>query len=200
MKYVYPDLRAKYRKYRKDINSKCIREFKMPLEHLLQKPDPSVSEKEFIDYYKKLMPVGDQPCIINRIAWLFETTFQSYHGTIANAKPFDYSILKSGAAYSKSDYQKIAKIKSEYEDAVKYYQQLANKQRLEKDEIRTNRTVLLSLFQEKCAKICPNEKELCDIILDLCYTSNQSKQFAWDICGETIIENLLEKNNNTINY
>ncbi len=200
MKYVYPDLRAKYRKYRKDINSKCIREFKMPLEHLLQKPDPSVSEKEFIDYYKKLMPVGDQPCIINRIAWLFETTFQSYHGTIANAKPFDYSILKSGAAYSKSDYQKIAKIKSEYEDAVKYYQQLANKQRLEKDEIRTNRAVLLSLFQEKCAKICPNEKELCDIILDLCYTSNQSKQFAWDICGETIIENLLEKNNNTINY
>lgn len=44
------------------------------------------------------------------------------------------------------------------------------------------------------------KKMLCDIIIDLCYSSSKSKQFAWDICGEVIIENLLEKNNHMMNY
>jgi hypothetical protein len=34
----------------------------------------------------------------------------------------------------------------------------------------------------------------------MCYKSNRSKQFAWDICGETMINNLLKANDNTIHY
>lgn len=200
MKYVYPDLMAKYNKYIKDTNSKCIREFKMSIVDLIQKPNKTIPEKEFLDYYKRLMPVGDNGCIINRIAWLFEDTFKSYLSEYIKTKEFDYSILKSGVEYSKNDYQKIAKIKSEYDDTVKYYQQLANKQRLDKDEVSVNRNMMLLKFKSKCEKICSNEKELCDIVIDLCYSSSKSKQFAWDICGEVIIENLLEKNGYTTNY
>lgn len=200
MKYVYPDLMAKYNKYLKDTNSKCIREFKMSMVDLIQKPNKTIPEKEFVEYYKKLMPVGDNPCTINRIAWLFEDTFKSYLSEYTKTSEFDYSILKSGVEYSKNDYQKIAKIKSEYDDSVKYYQQLANKQRLDKDEVSINRNMMLLKFKEKCEEICSNEKELCDIVIDLCYSSSKSKQFAWDICGEVIIENLLEKNDNIINY
>ena len=76
MKYVYPDLMAKYNKYLKDTNSKCIREFKMSMIDLINKPNKTIPEKDFIEYYKKLMPVGDNPCTINRIAWLFENTFK----------------------------------------------------------------------------------------------------------------------------
>ena len=200
MKYVYPDLMTKYNKYLKDTNSKCIREFKMPLADLMKKPDKTTAEKEFIEYYKKFMPVGDNPCTINRIAWLFEDIFQSYLSEYIKTKQFDYSILKSGTAYSKNDYQKIAKIKSEYESCVKYYQQLANKQRLDKDEVSLNRNMMLLKFKAACEEICSNKKELCDIVIDLCYSSSKSKQFAWDICGEVIVENLLAQNNHTINY
>lgn len=200
MKYVYPDLMAKYNKYLKDTNSKCIREFKISMVDLIQKPNKTIPEKEFIEYYKKLMPVGDNPCTINRIAWLFEDIFKSYLSKYAKTSEFDYSILKSGVEYSKNDYQKIAKIKSEYDDSVKYYQQLANKQRLDKDEVSVNRNMMLLKFKSKCEEVCSNEKELCDIVIDLCYSSSKSKQFAWDICGEVIIENLLEKNDNIINY
>ncbi|MBP0064346.1 hypothetical protein JYQ78_14230, partial [Anaerobutyricum hallii] len=43
--------------------------------------------------------------------------------------------------------------------------------------------------------------ELCNIVLDLCYSkSKYSKQFAWDICGETFIQNLLRRNNYRISY
>ena len=200
MKYVYPDLMAKYNKYLKDTNSKCIREFKMSMIDLMNKPNKTIPEKDFIEYYKKLMPVGDNPCTINRIAWLFENTFKSYISEFSKTREFDYSILKSGVEYSKNDYQKIAKLKSEYDDSVKYYQQLANKQRLDKDEVTVNRNMMLLKFKSKCEEICPNEKELCDIIIDLCYSSSKSKQFAWDICGEVIIDNLLNKNDHMINY
>jgi len=200
MKYVYPDLMAKYNKYIKDTNSKCIREFKMSIVDLIHKPNKTIPEKDFLDYYKRLMPVGDNRCTINRIAWLFEDTFKSYLSEYIKTKAFDYSILKSGVEYSKNDYQKIAKIKSEYDNTVKYYQQLANKQRLDKDEVNVNRNMMLLNFKSKCEEICSNEKELCDIVIDLCYSSSKSKQFAWDICGEVIIENLLEKNGYIINY
>lgn len=200
MKYVYPDLMAKYNKYLKDTNSKCIREFKMSMVDLIQKPNKTIPEKEFVEYYKKLMPVGDNPCTINRMAWLFEETFKSYISEYSKTIEFDYSILKSGVEYSKNDYQKISKIKSEYDDSVKYYQQLANKQRLDRDEVSINRNMMLLKFKSKCEEICSNEKELCDIIVDLCYSSSKSKQFAWDICGEVIIDNLLDKNDHMINY
>lgn len=200
MKYVYPDLMAKYNKYRKDTNSKCIREFKIPLSALLQKTDKTSSEKEFIEYYKKFMPVGDNACTINRISWLFEDTFRSHLKKYKENRSFDRSILKSGAVYSKQDYRKIAEIKSEYDDSVKCFQQLSNSQRLDKDEINVNRNMMLLKFKAMCEEICPNEKELCNILIDLCYSSSKSKQFVWDICGEIIIENLLDKNNRTINY
>lgn len=200
MKYIYPDLMAKYKKYLKDTNSKCIREFKMSMRDLIQKPNKTIPEKEFVEYYKKFMPVGNSPCVINRIAWLFEDTFRSYMNKYRKEKDFDFSILKSGVEYSKNDYQKIMKVKSEYEDAVKYYQRLSNKQRMDKEEVNINRNMMLLKFKAKCEEICSNEKELCDIVIDLCYSSPKSKQFAWDVCGEIIIQNLLKKNDFTINY
>ena len=59
---------------------------------------------------------------------------------------------------------------------------------------------MLLRFRSKCEEICPDRKELCDIVLDICYSSARSKQFAWDICGDTIIDNLLKENNHMISY
>ena len=56
-------------------------------------------------------------------------------------------------------------------------------------------------FKQQCAEQCPNQQILCNIILDLCYSNPKySKQFAWDICGGTFIQNLLKRNHNTISY
>lgn len=200
MKYVYPDLMTAYNRYIKDTNSKCIREFQRPLDELIQKPDQTAAEKEFLEYYNAFMPVGNNPCTINRIAWLIENTFQSDPHTNDKTGEFDYSILKSGVAYNKNHYQKIAKIKAEYDDLVKFYQMAAKKQRLDKEEIMRNRNMMRLSFQSQCEQICPNEQELCDILIDLCYSSPKSKQFVWDICGDVIIKNLLKKNGFIINY
>jgi len=200
MRYIYPELMAEYNKYIRDTNNKCIREFKISLSDLMSKPEKSDEEDIFIQYYRKFMPVGNNQCTINRICYLFEDKFKEYIGDLKTSSEFDYFILKSGVEYSRHDYKKIEKIKLEYDDCVRNYQKLANRQRLDKDELGLTREIMLLNFKSTCETICSNQKELCDIVLDLCYSNSKSKQFAWDMCGDVIIENLLKKNNFTINY
>jgi hypothetical protein len=71
---------------------------------------------------------------------------------------------------------------------------------------------LVQIFSEKCEEICPNRYELCNILVDLCYSGSINKrtgkhlekrldkEIVWTICGETIIENLLSKNNHNLYY
>ncbi len=200
MKYVYPDLLSDWKNYVKTANSKCIREFQMPLEELRKKSDKTPSENEFLLYYERLKPVGESPCVVNRIAWLFEQTFCNFFSQKAHKGRFDYQILKSGTAYSQRDYSKIKKVKDEYDERIQAFQQLSHSQRLDKEEAALNKSIMMMQFRSQCEQICPNEKMLCDIVLDLCYPFEKSKQFAWDICGETILENLLEQNNRTIHF
>lgn len=49
-------------------------------------------------------------------------------------------------------------------------------------------------FVRQCYEVSSNEKQLCDILLDVCYTRECSKQLCWDIAGKQIIKNLIEKN------
>ena len=55
-----------------------------------------------------------------------------------------------------------------------------------------------NVFEAECYKICDNPYELANIVLDICYNTKNSKQFAWDICGDIFIKNILNKNNNKI--
>lgn len=97
-----------------------------------------------------------------------------------------------------------------YKDIEKVYQRYrCTSDRALKEGIKRNESdqdaemtheFRVSIAKSECEKICPNEDELCDIICNLCYTSEHSKQFAWDVCGETMLKNLMERNNNEIQY
>lgn len=87
-------------------------------------------------------------------------------------------------------------ISSLYETYAREVQQFksrsANTYIREEDAART-REFLLDQFRRESAALCPNEAELCDILIDLCYCDNRSKQFVWDLCGHVILRNLLQK-------
>ena len=56
------------------------------------------------------------------------------------------------------------------------------------------------LFKGKFYEVCSNEKILCDILIDLLYDKPNSKSVVWEMCGDVIIDNLLEKANGVIEY
>lgn len=199
MQYIYPDEKAKLAEYVKTNNAKCLIRFRMTLQELLNKPDQDEEETIFIEHYYKRMPLGIAPCTINKICWNIEKQFDSIN--FSDHGNFDYSILKSDVKYSNTMYKKIEKIYSRYKHELASYMQHAKTERIKSDDRHMQKYILKDQFKRQCLLECPNEDYLCNIVLDLCYMkSNSSKQFAWDICGDVFIRNLLKRNNYVVEY
>lgn len=199
LQYVYPAERTRLNAYRKKNNEKSMMRFRVPLEELLRKEDKTPEEAEFVSCYERQMPLGTAPCTVNRICQKIENAFDGIE-TSAPAD-FDHSILKSNAGYSKQLYGKISRIYEQYRHETASYAQYAKSERIKPEERRTQKQIFVDQFQRQCLEQCPNEETLCDIVLDLCYAgSNSSKQFAWDICGDVMIRNLLKRHHNIITY
>lgn len=202
MRYIYPDLMGRYNKYIKNTEKKCIREFRQTIDELLSKDKNELEQKEaeFIHYYYFRMPVGIHDCVMNKICRRFEDEFDNYFLKNVSEDDFNYGIMKSGQEYGSKQYYQIAKLYDQYIKRLGEFMQFSKKERVDEDEMINKRIIMLNSFKENCLKVCSNSAQLCDIILDLCYSRSNSKQFCWDICSDEIISNLLANNNNTIFY
>lgn len=199
MQYVYPSERARMNEYIKKNNEKCIMRFRITLDELLAKTERIQDEEKFIYCYYQRMPLGTAPCTINKICWKIEELFDDTEWL--NSGEFDYSILKCDVEYSNQLYNKIKKIYDRYRRETANYMQYAKTERIKSDERQMQKYIFKEQFKRQCLEQCPNKEYLCNIVLDLCYSkSKYSKQFAWDICGDMFIQNLLKRHNYMVTY
>lgn len=199
MQYIYPSERAELNNYRKKNNEKSLMRFRLTLEQLVKKENKTKEEERFVSCYYDRMPLGIGPCTVNKICWRIEELFD--HIDLSGDVDFDYTIMKSDIAYSDKVYNKIKKLYESYKRSLQSYIQYAKTERIKSDDRQIQKYLLKEEFKEKCLRDCPNEDMLCNIVLDLCYSkSKNSKQFAWDMCGEVFIKNLLRRNNYKISY
>lgn len=200
MNYIYPEQMSKYKEYIKNTNQKCVMTYRMSIEELKRKQNKTKDEQEFLEWFEKMMPVSHSPSVMNRLCKMVESEFNGYVTSIKKRSSFNYEILKCGVVYSKSDYSRIKNIYDEYIKNLSEIQKRKNTVRSDSNEIEKNIIEFNQKFKRDCTLICSNKYELCDIILDICYNSSYSKHFAWQICGDVIISNLLKRNNNTITF
>lgn len=202
MKYIYPTLSRQYSDYIKKCNMNSIRQFCLSIDELLEIPYEDLTEQQqtFVDYYTKLMPVGNGDCVMNKICHLFEDAFDKRAVNQTETKSFDYSTLASGSKYTSYQRDKIAKLFNEYTDRTQKYIRVSNSQGESRDTQDTALSSMRAEFLEECNIACPNEQVLYDIIIDIAGKKNGTKKFIWDICGDVILENLLEKNNYRFEY
>lgn len=200
MCYIYPSLMTEYTKYISSLHSNCIRYFGLTYEELLSKDEKTDDELNFINDFNSGLPVGMSNCVVNKIAWIFEEEFDGYLKAFKVDSEFDYSILKSNKQYISEIFLAIKQQYELYKSELSVLMQKTKKERVSSYMFNPLKKHISDTFIEKCSFICPDINMLGDIVLDLCYTTNNSKQFAWDLCGEVFIDNLLEKNNNMISY
>lgn len=198
MTYVYPSLRTNNNAYIKNNNNGAVRRFfKYGIYSLndLYAYEPKTPEMiAYLDFYEKFLPVGNNPCVVNRISWLFEKELDGYLSKKYEQPDFDYTIMKSNVGYSVKTFKEVSSVYKRYLNNLDSFQYSLRKNKINKDSYESQKRMCVELFKRECEIICSNEKELCDIVLDLCYQSSHSKQFAWDICGDIILDNLSEKN------
>lgn len=202
MIYVYSKLMSEYNNYVANATKKFIRNFDTVFDEFVTESGECESQmKEFVENYKKYLPVGKSACVINRISWLIEKHFKDYLKQNLKQVNFDYTILKSGATYTNIEYAAFRRLYDVYKKDVKrYYYDKHNGFDGTDDEVSVQRQLMVSRFKMWSDEICPDKKRQCDILLDLCYSTNKSKQLAWDVCGDQIIENLLAANDGVISY
>ena len=70
----------------------------------------------------------------------------------------------------------------------------------EKEVIENNREIFIEGFRQKANEIYSNSEDLCNCLVDILYDSKANRQFVWDMCGEQMIINLLNKNDNKYTY
>ena len=144
--------------------------------------------------------VGCNPCVVNKICWIFENTFNSYLSKKYKQPDFDYNILKCNVDYSKKSYEAVLVLYKDYQKRAEAFQKKKQTEKLNSLEIQEKKKIFVDWFKKECEIICSNESELCDIVLDICYKTEKSKQFAWDICGDVILNNLLKNKSGVIHF
>lgn len=195
MRYIYPALSRQYNTYVKAANKNALREFGLSIDEMLnmRNIDLSDAQNEFLHRYRKYMPVGTNDCTMNRICRRIEAEFDHCMASRRKDHMFDYRILKANTDYSASHFDAVRNLMYEYNDAVQKLSITSNCDRLNDEEKHEKIKLMDQQFMEKCAKVCPDDEELCDIVLDLCYTKDKTKQFAWKMCGGIIVQNLIKR-------
>lgn len=195
--YIYPELKKKYVKFKKDMEESSILRLNKSIEEVLDNPKTK-EELRMVECYNYNNPVFEYNSTMNRICRYIEKELNVTELKEVEEE-FDYNILKSDVEYSKTAYNKVKAIYKEYNERSKFFMS-SNKYMREKENRESIRQLFREEFERKCYEECSNSEILCNILIDICYSSNKGKQFVWDICGEQIISNLLKKNNNIINY
>lgn len=202
MRYIYPTLMSQYNTYIKNTDKNCLREFGMTVSELKSMRYDELTERqiEFLNYYNRSMPVGTNDCIMNQICRKFEMMFDGFNKKSSSKSDFDYSIMKSDAEYTAKQYRTIKSMYETYTKRLSNFKSFAEYERVDDEGSALGLERIKEEFIEECDKVCPDQSVLCNIILDICYSKNITKRFAWSICGSEIIKNLLSKNGNKISY
>ena len=185
MIYVYQKLKKDFTTFFKNAKAKAI-----ILGH----------NEEFDKWYNMLLPVGTNNCLVNRICKHIEDAFKDVRMDVNDDKGFDYTILKSDATYSKREYNAIMSVYADYLNKVGAFHKRQRTEIIDKEAAALAKEQFIQTFITECQQIVPNEDALCNIVLDICYKSTKSKSFAWDICGDVIVKNLLARNNGIMRY
>ncbi len=200
--YNYTSLKTEYDTFIKNAQSNSISLYKKDLNAMLLEYENGLltdeNEIKFMNNFYYKLPLDRSKSTMNRICWQIENEFDGVN--LFKDVEFDYSILKTGTQYSEQDFIIVKHICDSFKPSV----QLAKKHIFsnddENEEDWESVDIILKNLSESLYGHCPNEDTLCDILVDLCYRDNVSKQILWKTCGDVIVRHLLKSHNYKMSY
>ena len=196
--YLYPSYKREYEAYEKRSQTSAGMVFGKSIDELKASDSLTEEEEVFMKRYYKRLPLDCSPSVMNNICWEIEKAFDGM-SFIPNEE-FDYTVLKAGVGYDQEIFNAVLVLYGEYKKQIAIANKIDAVDSENNGEINFDKEQAMALFSEKCVETCPNELELCDILIDAGYTGKISKNLVWYVVGETILHNLLEKSNYMISY
>lgn len=193
--YNYDTLKSEYSVFMNNVNNNCLDMFGKEYDELLECKNKTKDELDFINRVKIKSPLFNNNCVMNRISHRLEDIFNQTKLNVKDNNDFDFNIYKTDVKYKKSDYVAVEKAFKEFKKELSVMND--RMKNLDDKFVKDN---VVDNFKNSLHILVPNEEILTNIIIDITYGKGSNKQYAWNICGDRIIRNLLLKNNNQYKY
>jgi hypothetical protein len=195
MRHLYSDYNNKYKNYINQFETRCKTRLKCSLYTLLTTSGSCISEKANnikIDYYK-YNPFIETDCLMNKICNYMEYNTKELKKEITNYKTSEeiISILKNPTIVTDPEkYKQLYDIYDKYKKEKRHFQQILNQNT---GQVYKTIEQYNKVIKQEAFKISSNGSELANLAIDICYIAklNDNKNFAWNIFGNEIVENIL---------
>lgn len=190
MIYNYDKLKKEYMDYYRANNTVCRIKLGLSIEELRDKPNKSQEEREAYETFAQQCPVNVSPSVINRIAWHIEKHFQDE--ALYSIEQYDTEKLKApDIEYSKNLYNKVKALKDEYDNDLQMVIKNSARGHLDEETKASINLMLRETFKAQIEEACGGSEIGCNVMVDICYSDNKSKNLLWDMFGEQIIKNMI---------
>ncbi|MEI6296333.1 MAG: hypothetical protein WCO84_01630 [bacterium] len=201
--YLYKDTKKKYKEHIRQYNIMCKRKFRIDLETLLKKEEKSEIETDFVKMFEMYCPVITSDSVMNKICKYLEN-FQFEAKKKKSIKESEKSLgilFNKDIYWEDSEFIAIKKAFREFKTQLKeinnikkhlggeYSKYFPEKAR-QLDSVR-------DLFDTIMNGVCSNSKQVANYLIYMIYgdeDTENNKELMWQVCGEFIFDNLLEKN------
>lgn len=196
--YNYLSLKSEYNKYKSKARENAVNTFGKTLEQLLFSDNLTELENRFVVNYKNNNPLDESPGTMNRICWAVEKEMDAIKMFKPNEE-YIFTIANPISDEDKKIYNAIKSLCKEYKTEINNARKSAmvNNEKLE--DYNEIKNCIVESYTTDVYATCSNEELLCDILIDLCYVHGMQKELVWDMCGHTIVNRLLKKNDYIIN-
>ena len=196
--YRYLSMKRDYDAYKNTANNTAISKFNKTVEEMKKSDSLTEEEAVFLDKYKNNCPMDESPGVQNRICWAVEKEFDEFK----TYKPQGISCLSilNYANINDNLHKEVRFLCEMCKDDIKKQAKNFIKHNISDGDASRTTSEIIKYYTSEMYKICPNEDELCDILIDLCYNFGFNKEILWVSCGDVIANRLLDKNNGTIRY
>lgn len=199
MTYIYPALKKEYRDFLKNVENTCHTMYGVGIDDLDKMSNRTEQQEQTVEWYHKKIPVFDGTGVMNRLCHYVEREFDGYvHCVKEKVKDYQFRELFVSKNYKKNIgrsamIHRLDDLRQQFNLKLKDIAMTASKERIDSGEIISKKIQLTEQFRRDCEQICVSSEIMCDCLLKLCYSTEYSKKFVWEMCGAQMVENLQNK-------
>ena len=193
--YVYSGLMKEYKETTNRAKTNARQKFRMELEDMISMyengEEISQNHRTFVEKFYRSLKLDRAESTCNMICWEIENIFDNQKG-FAPQKISLYDLIRSNYETVPNLLDRITKLcrASEKKRMVRcLIEYLVDDGEMEEEYQNVDYDMSDILFE-----VCNNAEQLCDLLLDYCYKYNGNKEILWNVCGETIVKRLSERN------
>lgn len=191
MKYLYSHYNSDYKSFKQDFELYSLVVFGKCMAELDSMEDLTNNQViEFKQYYNQKNPILETDGIMNKVCRHMQTELKlpkTLKSKDLDAKSFEL-IFNNKIEVGEKQLAQMEDLRNEYYDFRKSKQ-------LQSSEFRTYDQFYKFLRNKAMETISSNMQELANLAIYVCYVKypKQPKEFCWDVFGNGILQNILER-------